>query len=138
MKKIDEMGGMLEAIENGFVFREIQESSVESQRLVDNGEKVIVGLNKFDMPEGEDFEERDIFEANPAVERVQKENLARVKANRKESEVRRALRELGEAIDKEENVMPSIIEAARSYASLGEICGIMRDKWGEFQSPTYI
>jgi len=138
MKKIDDMGGMLKAIETGFVFREIQESSVRFQRQVDKGEKIIVGLNKFAMPEEENFEEQDIFESDPKVEKVQREKLARVKAKRDGREVVRALRELGEAVERDENLMPFIIEAVRCYASLGEICGIMREKWGEFQPPTYI
>ena len=138
MKKIDDMGGMLKAIETGFVFREIQESSMRFQRQVDSGEKIIVGLNKFTMPEEEDFEEQDIFESDPKVEKVQREKLAQVKGKRDKKEVLRALGELGEAIEKDENLMPFIIEAVRCYASLGEICGIMREKWGEFQPPTYI
>jgi methylmalonyl-CoA mutase N-terminal domain/subunit len=138
MKKIDDLGGMLKAIENGFVSREIQESSVKFQRQVDNGEKIIVGLNKFTMPEDEDFEERDIFESDPKVEKVQKKKLAQVKGKRNEKEGQQALSDLGKAIDRDENLMPCIIEAVRSYASLGEICGVMREKWGEFQSPTYI
>jgi methylmalonyl-CoA mutase N-terminal domain/subunit len=138
MKKIDDLGGMLKAIENGFVSREIQESSVKFQRQVDSGEKIIVGLNKFTMPEDEDFEERDIFESDPKVEKVQKKKLAQVKGKRNEKEVQQALSNLGKAIDRDENLMSCIIEAVRSYASLGEICGVMREKWGEFQSPTYI
>ncbi len=138
MKKIDDMGGMLKAIETGFVFREIQESSVRFQRQVDEGEKIIVGLNTFTMPEEEEFQEQDIFESDPRVEKVQREKLARVRAKRDGREVVRALRELGEAIEREVNLMPFIIDAVRCYASLGEICGIMREKWGEFQSPTYI
>ena len=61
LKKIDDMGGMLRAIENGFVFREIQKSSVKFQERVDSGERVIVGLNKFVMLEEKDVEEQDIF-----------------------------------------------------------------------------
>ena len=138
LKKIDEMGGMLKAIENGFVFREIQESSVEFQRKVDSGEKVIVGLNKFVMPEEEDVEQQDIFEYDQRIEKVQQEKLAQVKAKRDTEQVNQALRELGNAIDQDGNVMPYIIEAVQCYASLGEICGVMRQKWGEYSPPIYI
>ena len=138
LKKIDEMGGMLKAIENGFVFREIQESSVEFQRKVDSGEKVIVGLNKFVMPDEEDVEEQDIFEYDQRIEKVQQEKLAQVKAKRDTEQVNQALRELGNAIDQDENLMPYIIAAVQCYASLGEICGVMREKWGEYSPPIYI
>jgi methylmalonyl-CoA mutase, N-terminal domain len=138
LKKIDEMGGMLNAIENGFVFREIQESSVEFQRKVDSGEKVIVGLNKFVMPDEEDVEEQDIFEYDQRIEKVQQEKLAQVKAKRDTEQVNQALRELGNAIDQDENLMPYIIAAVQCYASLGEICGVMREKWGEYSPPIYI
>ena len=138
LKKIDEMGGMLKAIENGFVFREIQESSVEFQRKVDSGEKVIVGLNKFVMPDEEDVEEQNIFEYDQRIEKVQQEKLAQVKAKRDTEQVNQALRELGNAIDQDENLMPHIIAAVQCYASLGEICGVMREKWGEYSPPIYI
>lgn len=138
LKKIDDMGGMLAAIDNGFVFREIQESSVKSQKQVESGEKVIVGLNKFVMPEEEGVEEQDIFEADEKVEGIQKEKLASVKAKRNGEEVRKSLVKLENAIDRDENLMPVIIEAVKSYATVGEICGVMRKKWGEFKAPTYI
>ncbi|OGP94299.1 MAG: methylmalonyl-CoA mutase [Deltaproteobacteria bacterium RBG_16_47_11] len=137
LKKIEEMGGMLKAIENGFVYREIQESSVQSQKQIDGGKKVIVGLNKFDEWE-EDFEEHDIFEFNPEVEVTQKKKLSEVKAKRNEQTVGSALREIDKAIDRNENLMPPIIEAVRCYTTLGEICSVMREKWGEFRSPNFI
>ena len=138
LKKIDDMGGILAAIQNGFVYKEIQRSSVELQRRIDSGEKTIVGLNKFTMEDEEGFEEKDIFEFDPQSEILQKEKLASVKTRRNGEEVTHALRSLAETIDRKENLMPTIIHAVKQYASLGEICGVMREKWGEFRSPTYI
>jgi methylmalonyl-CoA mutase N-terminal domain/subunit len=138
LKKIDDMGGMLRAIENGFVFKQIQESSVQFQNQVDSGEKVIVGLNKFVMPEQEEIEEHDIFESDPRVEAIQKEKLGSVKAKRNGKDVQHALSELEGAIDRDVNLMPYIIEAVKCYATIGEICGVMREKWGEFKPPAYI
>jgi len=138
LHKIDKMGGMLKAIEKGFVFQEIQESSVQFQREIDSGEKVFVGLNRFAVPEEEDFEEQDIFETDPTVELVQKEKLVRVKAERNDEAVRSTLRELIMAIDREENLMPVIIKAVKAYVSVGEICQVMRNKWGEFKPTTYV
>ncbi len=138
LEKIDEMGGMLKAIENGFVFKEIQESSIKFQREIESGEKIIVGLNKFQSPEDEEVEDQDIFQFDPAVEKAQKERLAEVKTERNNREVKEALKDLEKAIDRGENLMPFVIEAVKVYASLGEICGVMREKWGEFQATTYI
>ena len=90
------------------------------------------------MPEEEDIEEPDIFEVGPEVENVQKEKLPALKAKRDDKDVRHALKELESAIDRNENLMPYIIEAVKVYATIGEICGLMRKKWGEFKAPTYI
>lgn len=138
LKKIDDMGGMLRAIENGFVFREIQESSVNFQERVDSGERVIVGLNKFVMPEERDVDEQDIFKVDEEVEGLQNEKLLRVKSERIEMDVKQTLNRLELAIDRDENLMPYIVEAVKCYATIGEICGVMRQKWGEFKAPTYI
>ena len=138
LEKLDGMGGMLGAIENGFVYREIQESSVKFQERVDRGERVIVGLNKFAMSEEKDLGEEDIFEVDAGVEAAQKGKLSAVKAERKEGEVKDALKALERAIDQNENLMPRIIEAVKCYATIGEICGVMREKWGEFKAPTYV
>ena len=138
LKKIDDMGGMLMAIENGFVFKEIQESSIKFQREIEKGEKIIVGLNKFQSPEEEDVEEQDIFQFDPLVEKEQKQKLATIKAQRINREVKRTLKDLDRAISTGKNLMPFVIEAVKSYASIGEICGVMREKWGEFRPTTYI
>jgi methylmalonyl-CoA mutase N-terminal domain/subunit len=138
LEKIDEMGGMLAAIENGFVFKEIQESSVRFQKRVDDGDRVIVGLNKFEMADENDLEEQGIFQVDESVEDTQKQKLAELRDKRKTEQVQKHLVKLEEAIDKGENLMPYIIEAVKSYATIGEICGIMREKWGEFQASTYV
>ena len=138
LKQIDEMGGMLAAIENGFVFKEIQDSSVRFQKRIDDGHRVIVGLNKFEIAEENDPEEQDIFQVDEGVEDIQKQKLAELKEKRKTEQVQKHLAELEKAIDKEQNLMPYIIEAVKAYATIGEICGIMRGKWGEFQASTYV
>jgi methylmalonyl-CoA mutase N-terminal domain/subunit len=138
LKKIDGMGGMLGAIDNGFVFREIQESSVRFQQRVYNGERTIVGLNKFGSSGEKGIEGHDILEIDSQVEEVQKKKLAAIKSSRKGNEVKKALSELGNAVEKNENLMPHIINAVKCYATIGEICGVLRQKWGEFRGPTYI
>ena len=138
LDKIDGMGGMLGAIENGFVFKEIQESSVRFQQRVDSGERVIVGLNKFTMADEKAMEERDIFEVDASVEVTQKNRVAELKAHRNPDHVKKSLEALALGIDNNENLMPCIITAVKSYATIGEICGVMRSQWGEFKAPTHI
>ena len=138
LQKIDAMGGMLGAIENGYVFKEIQASSVQFQKRVDSGERIIVGLNKYGKPGENDLEDQKIFEIDDRVESSQKQKLAGVRADRNADDVQKQLAGLAKAIDKNENLMPHIIEAVKSYVTIGEICGIMRKKWGEFQAATYI
>ena len=136
LERIDAMGGMLKAIESGFISREIQESSIRYQKAVDSGEKVIVGLNKF-RDQGEE-PERELFEVDPAVEARQKDKLAATKARRNQREVDAALAQLAAAIGRGENVMPVVIGAVKAYATVGEIARVMRDAWGEYRPPAHI
>ncbi|GAB6144784.1 acyl-CoA mutase large subunit family protein [Desulfocicer niacini] len=135
---IDEMGGMINAIENGYVYREIQESSIAFQKKVESGERVIVGLNRFQMDEENEMDQQDIFEIDENVETHQKEKLKALKSRRDNQKVENALKALADAIPKDENLMPFIIESVRSYATIGEICRIMRDQWGEYKAPLTI
>ena len=137
LRRIDAMGGMLAAIENGFIGREIQESSVRYQKAVDSGERVIVGLNKY-AEEDEGGPERDLFQIDPGVEQRQKKKLQAVRAARNQAEVDAILAELGAAIDRDENVMPVVIRAVRAYATVGEITRVMRGRWGEYRAPVVI
>ena len=137
LRRIDAMGGMLAAIENGFIGREIQESSVRYQKAVDSGERVIVGLNKY-AEEDEGGPERDLFQIDPGVEQRQKKKLQAVRAARNQAEVNAILAELGAAIDRDENVMPVVIRAVRAYATVGEITRVMRGRWGEYRAPVVI
>ena len=132
------MGGMLGAIENGFAYREIQTASAAFQKKVDSGERTIVGLNRFIMPEEEGAHEQDILEVDPNVEAAQKEKLAALKQRRDHRKVVQSLEDLAEAVDRDENLMPTIIDAVKQYATIGEISGVMREKWGEFKAVTYI
>ena len=138
LQKIDAMGGMLGAIENGFVFKEIQDSSVKFQKRVDSGDRVIVGLNKYGMPSEDELEDQELFEIDASVESTQLQKVAGVRASRDAEDVKKKLTGLELAIDKKDNLMPYIIEAVKSYATIGEICSVMRKKWGEFQASTYV
>jgi len=135
--RIDAMGGMLKAIESGFISREIQESSIRYQKAVDSGEKVIVGLNKF-QEQGEESPEPDLFQVDPAVEARQKDSLSAMKARRNQGAVDAKLAQLAAAIGRDENVMPVVIDAVKAYATVGEIARVMRNAWGEYRPPAYI
>lgn len=134
LERIDAMGGMLAAIESGYIGREIQESSVRHQRAVDRGERVVVGLNRFQEQQDESVD-IEPFEVDPAVEPRQKEALARTKAARNADAVSDALAQVAGAIAADENVMPSVIQAVKAYATVGEIAGVMRRAWGEYRPP---
>ena len=140
LQRIDELGGMLKAIESGYIHREIQDASYESLKKVYNGEKVIVGLNKFQDEAGapESEEKFDLFEMDAGVEDRQKARLAQVKATRDSEKVGEALAALEQALDRKANVMPFVIDAVKRYATVGEICGVMRKRLGVFQPSTYI
>jgi methylmalonyl-CoA mutase N-terminal domain/subunit len=139
LDQIDAMGGMLKAIDSGFISREIQESSIRYQKAVDSGEKIIVGLNKFQEQEaGQEAAAMDLFQVDPAVEGRQKAALAAVRGKRNADEVSAALAELAAVIQRNENVMPVVIRAVKAYATVGEITAVMRSAWGEYRSPAYI
>lgn len=139
LEQIDAMGGMLKAIESGFISREIQESSIRYQKAVDSGEKVIVGLNKFQEQEAEqEAVAMDLFQVDPAMEGRQRASLAAVRGRRNQGEVNSNLSELAAVIERNENVMPVVIRAVKAYATVGEITGIMRSAWGAYRSPAYI
>jgi methylmalonyl-CoA mutase N-terminal domain/subunit len=130
LDEIDERGGMLDAIEDQWVQRQIQDVAFERQREQEEGERIIVGVNEFEV---DDDEEVDIEEVSEEEERKQKENLKQVKAERDDEAVEAKLDALREAARGDENLMPYIIDAVKVYATTGEICDAMRDVYGEYQ-----
>lgn len=136
LQKIERMGGMLSAIEQGYIAAEIQKSSVKSQQEIDSGEKIIVGQNKF-IEQDQEQQAGEFFELDPKIEEQQKSRLGHNKAKRNSAAVQTALAELENAIDREENLMPCLISTVKCYATIGEICAVMRGKWGEFHASTF-
>ncbi|MCC6203267.1 MAG: methylmalonyl-CoA mutase [Gammaproteobacteria bacterium] len=135
LDKIDAMGGMLRAIESGYIAAELQKASIRLQQRIDSGEQVIVGQNRFSEEES-DKEQQEYFALDERVEQQQRQRLAEVKAQRDATAVQAALRDVGEVIRHGDNVMPCLIRAVQSYATLGEICAVMREHWGEFNVST--
>lgn len=128
--KIDELGGAASAIEKGFIQREIQESAYRYQREIEKGERVVVGVNKFQVAE-EPL--RDLLRVDPAVRISQIEELKTLKSERGNGRVKGILGELRKAAQGNDNLMPVILDAVRAYATLGEICDALRDVFGEYQ-----
>ena len=130
LDEIDEMGGMVAAIESGFVQREIQRSAYEYQRAVDRGELVVVGVNKFTSGQEQKLE---TLRVAPQVGAAQVERLKRLRAERDGERVRRTLDALRDGASGDANLMSLILDAVEAYATLGEICGTLRQVFGEYR-----
>lgn len=127
IEKIDRMGGALKAIENGLPQREIQEASYRYQKEIEAGERTIVGVNKFVMPYGKI---KGLVRVNTAEAEKQVAALAKVKHERNAKEVAAALEDLKTAAAGTENTMPAFIRCVESYATIGEICDVLRGVFG--------
>ena len=130
-RKIDAMGGMVAAVERGFPQREIQEAAYQFQRAVDGKDKIIVGVNEYIMEEAP----FPILYIDETVAEEQVARVERLKATRDSARVARCLEALKQAARGTDNVMYPIIECARGYATLGEMCDALREVWGEYQEP---
>jgi methylmalonyl-CoA mutase N-terminal domain/subunit len=136
-RKIDAMGGMVEAVEAGFPQKEIHESAYRHQRAVERGEKLIVGVNAYQMNTDE-LGEPNILQIDESVARLQEERLAKLRAERDNAAARRALDELRRgAEDPNANTMPLLIDCARADCTLGEMCDALRPVFGEYQEPDF-
>jgi methylmalonyl-CoA mutase N-terminal domain/subunit len=130
IKKIDDMGGILTAIEKGFVQREIAESAYRYQKAVDGSEKIVIGVNKYRDSEKTRIE---TLKVNPEVEEKQKRRLEKLRKERDGEEVKRALAEIRRVAGSKENLMPVVLDAVKSYATLGEICDVLKNMFGEYR-----
>lgn len=130
IEKIDELGGMPQAVEKGYVQKEIQNSSYKYQMEVESNERIVVGVNKFQT---EEKHHEDILKVDPEVERLQKEKINKLKSTRNNDEVKKNLANLKKLAKTDENLMPYILSAVKSYATLGEICDVLRSVFGEYE-----
>jgi len=134
--RIDDMGGMIPAIESGYVGQLIADSAWEQQQALERNERTIVGVNDF-VDDDRSTGGIELFRLDPGVGERQLERLAEVKRSREERRVATALRELeSAAADLHRNRMPLIEEAVRARATVGEICDVLRSVWGEYQPST--
>lgn len=130
IKKIDDLGGAPAAIEKGYIQEEIMDAAYYYQREVEDEKRIIVGMNQFKV---EEEAPKDLLKVDPIVGKMQREKLAKLRSERDNAQVEANLSSLRKACEGQENVMPYILEAVRSYATLGEICGVMREVFGEYQ-----
>jgi methylmalonyl-CoA mutase N-terminal domain/subunit len=132
-EKIDQFGGMVEAVEAGFPQREIWDASYQFQRSVDSAEKVVVGVNAFRMEKEDPY---DILYIDESASTEQLAYLKKIRAERDQQQVQDTLQALrNAATDESVNTMPFIIDAVRTYATVGEISDALRDVFGTYQEP---
>jgi methylmalonyl-CoA mutase N-terminal domain/subunit len=131
LDEVDQRGGMRKAVESQWVQRQIQDVAFERQQEVEEGDRIIVGVNEYETDDEEP--EVDIEEVTAEDEQRKIDGLNAVKADRDEEAVEAALADLREAANGDENVMPYIVAAVKAYASVGEICNTLRDVFGEHQ-----
>ncbi|THE63504.1 methylmalonyl-CoA mutase [Salinadaptatus halalkaliphilus] len=130
LDEVEERGGMLEAVEQQWVQRQIQDTSFDRQKEIEEKERIIVGVNEFEVDEDPEMDVQEITEED---QQRQIDSLESTRADRDDEAVEAKLEALREAARGDENLMPYIIDAVKVYATVGEICNVMRDEFGEYQ-----
>lgn len=130
IEKIEEMGGMVAAIEKGFVQQQIQNSAYDYQKSIERKERIIVGVNEFKV---EEKTRPELLKVDPVIGEKQKAKLKKIKDSRDKETVYEKLEAIKEAAKSGENLMPYILEAVKVYATLGEICEVLRKEFGEYK-----
>jgi methylmalonyl-CoA mutase N-terminal domain/subunit len=132
LDKIDQLGGMVEAIKTGYVQKEIQDSAYQKQKEIDEGEKIVVGINKYRR--NNQSAEMDLLKVDSNLEKAQKKRLNNFKKKRNQHFVQKTLETVKSAAEVGDNLMPPIIEAVRAKATLNEISDQLREVFGEYQN----
>jgi methylmalonyl-CoA mutase N-terminal domain/subunit len=135
IEKIDQMGGALVAIEQGFIQGEIQEAAYQNQKEIESRDQVIVGVNEYVVDEEIELER---LQVDPSIEAEQCDRLAELRKNRDQTRVVELLGNLETAAQGTENLMPLFIECVENKITLGEMCDTLRQIWGEYQPPAWI
>ncbi|HRQ40479.1 MAG TPA: methylmalonyl-CoA mutase family protein [Chloroflexota bacterium] len=131
IQTIDDMGGMLTAIETGYVQREIQEAAYQFQRALEAKQEIVVGVNKFEQTD--EKLSIEMMKLDPAMEAAQRAHLAELRAARDNGKVAELRGQLAQTAVSQENLMPLLITCVENDVTLGEICHTLRDVWGEYQ-----
>ena len=130
MGQVEKEGGVIACIEKGFIQQQIENSAYEYQKEIENNERVIVGVNEYQV---EEYDKPSLLRIDPTIEKDQVEKLARLKEKRNDKSVTASLSLLKSAAQSDENLMPLILRAVKSYATLGEICNVLREVFGEYK-----
>jgi len=130
IQKIDKLGGAAEAIEKGFIQREIQDSAYRYQREIEQEERIVVGVNRFQV---EEEKPTNLLRVDPAVRTSQIERLKELRSKRDDAVVGKHLSDLKQGAKEDQNLIPLMLEAVKAYATLGEICDVLREIFGEYQ-----
>ena len=131
--KIEEKGGITEALESGWIHGEYMEAMIEHENAVNEGRTSVVGVN-WERLEQEPYQV-PLVRANPEIVEKQKERILKVKRERDDKQVKDALEEIREATVSNQNIMPPIMKAVKAYATLGEVCNVWRDLYGIWKYP---
>jgi methylmalonyl-CoA mutase N-terminal domain/subunit len=130
ISKVDAMGGSVSAIEQGFIQDEIARSAYEYQRQIETGEKIIVGVNKFQVNTGQHI---PLLKVDDSIRQVQAEKLKALRSNRNPAKIDNILQQLNDKANSDENIMPIVIEAVENFCTLGEIADTLREVYGEYK-----
>lgn len=130
IQKIDDLGGMLKAIEQGFPQREIQEAAFQYQKAVENQTEIVVGVNKFQIEEDETI---PILKVDDSIEKNQVERVRAVREKRDKAKAEKTISNLKSAAQTDENLLPKILDCVENYITVGEISHSLRSVWGEYQ-----
>ncbi len=134
LQKIEDMGGALRAIENGFMQNEIHESAYQTQKAFENKTQTLVGVNAFQVEEKLEIEG---LAENTQIEQIQRQRLESLRARRDAQKVQELMGQLDRAARGTENLVPLFVECLENDLTLGEICGVLRQVWGEYQPPSW-
>ncbi|HEU5141489.1 MAG TPA: methylmalonyl-CoA mutase family protein [Bacillales bacterium] len=129
LEKIADYGGAVQAVEEGYMQREIHQTAYETQKAIENEEEIVVGMNKFQL---QDEPKPELHRIDPELARKQEEKLAAVREKRDEDRASARLKALREGAQGSDNLMPLIIDCVRDYCTIGEICGVLREEFGEY------
>jgi methylmalonyl-CoA mutase N-terminal domain/subunit len=135
IRKIDAVGGMIPAIEAGYPQSEIQKASYRSTKMIEEGNRIIVGVNKYRI---EEKELEGLLKIDRSVQDAQIQSLCKIRTERNQTEVHTRLLELKKAAEGTDNLMPFVLHAVRAYASVGEICNTLRSVFGEYREQNTI
>jgi methylmalonyl-CoA mutase N-terminal domain/subunit len=132
IERVDELGGAVAAVEQGFTQHEIEDAAYEHERALESGEEVLVGVNRFVEEEGD--EEIELHRLDPEAERRQVERTARVRADRDAAAAEAALGRVCDAARGADNLVPPMREALAAHCTVGEICNALRDEFGTYDA----